>query len=141
MYMNEREQRDMCGIYSLIRVARNQRSSDKIGKLILNSGTDMTTFQEHRLQRSGVSEGITPAIIDTLYTQRSLQLDQYSEASSFYISIHIRGPRIPSCHLPQDRNEQPLLDQLLKPNRQEVNHQLYRRKRSNRQRRLLGPQK
>jgi len=32
--MNESEQRDMYGIYSLIRVARNQRSSDKIGKLI-----------------------------------------------------------------------------------------------------------
>lgn len=53
--MNGSEQRDMCGIYSLNGVARNQRSSDKIGKLIWNSGTDMTTFQEHRVQRSGVS--------------------------------------------------------------------------------------
>jgi hypothetical protein len=35
MYMNKSEQRGMYeSIYSLIRVARNQRSSDKIGKLI-----------------------------------------------------------------------------------------------------------
>jgi hypothetical protein len=72
MYMNKSEQSGMYeSIYSLIRVARNQRSSDKIGKLILYSGTSMTTFLEHRFKWSKLSLWLSKHLIHSIHNVQS----------------------------------------------------------------------
>jgi hypothetical protein len=75
MYMNKSEQKGMCeSIYSLIRVARNQRSSDKIGKLILYSGTGYDQHFKNTVAISGVryhSLWLSKQLIDPIHNVQS----------------------------------------------------------------------